>query len=79
MKPADSYLRFVKWNDEDECYIGYCPDLFFGGVCHGESEEATYAELCTVVRDEIDHRLAKGEELPRPSVPAIKDAGFVPA
>jgi len=34
MKPADSYLHFVKWSDEDQCYIGYCPDLFYGGVCH---------------------------------------------
>lgn len=38
MKPADSYLRFVKWSDEDQYYIGYCPDLFYGGVCHGEIE-----------------------------------------
>lgn len=68
---------FVKWTDEDECYIGYCPDLFFGGVCHGACEEATYAELCAVVRAEVDHRLAKGEELPRPFLRATQDANFV--
>ena len=67
MKPADSYLRFVKWSDEDQCYIGYCPDLFYGGVCHGEGEEGTYASLCTIVRDEIEHRLSKDEKLPTPS------------
>jgi hypothetical protein len=66
MKPADNYLRFVKWSDEDRCYIGYCPDLFYGGVCHGQNEVDTYADLCAVVRDEIAHRLAKSEALPTP-------------
>ena len=79
MKPADSYLRFVKWSDEDQCYIGYCPDLFYGGVCHGENEEMTYADLCTVVRDEVEHRLAKGEDLPKPSVRATRDLDFAAA
>jgi predicted RNase H-like HicB family nuclease len=41
MKPEDRYHRFVHWSDEDQCYIGYCPDLYFGGVCHGELEEET--------------------------------------
>jgi predicted RNase H-like HicB family nuclease len=63
MKPADSYLRFVKWSEEDQCYIGYCPDLFYGGICHGEGEEETYANLCSVARDEFDHRLSKDEKL----------------
>lgn len=76
MKPADSYHRFVKWTDEDQCYIGYCPDLFYGGVCHGEQEEQTYADLCTLVRDEIAHRLAKGETLPTPAVRATRDLDF---
>jgi hypothetical protein len=79
MKPADSYFRFVKWSDEDQCHIGYCPALFYGGVCHGEDEETTYAYLCTIVRDEIDHRLAKGENLPKPSVCATRDLDFAAA
>lgn len=70
MKAADRYHRFVRWSDEDQCYIGYCPDLYCGGVCHGEDEEETYAALCLIVRDEIDHRLAKGETLPDPAVRA---------
>ena len=36
MKPEDRYHRFVRWSDEDQCYIGYCPDLYFGGTCHGD-------------------------------------------
>ncbi|MGC6565902.1 MAG: hypothetical protein ACON38_09885 [Akkermansiaceae bacterium] len=40
MKVDDQYHRFVRWSDEDEVYIGYCPDLYLGGVCHSESEES---------------------------------------
>ena len=79
MKPEDRYHRFVHWSEEDQCYIGYCPDLYVGGVCHGENEEATYAELCIVVRDEIKHRLAKQESLPKPSVRATRDLDFLAA
>lgn len=79
MKPADSYLHFVKGVDEDLCDIGYRPDLFYGGVYHGEEEKATYADLCTVVRDEIEHRLTKVENLPKPTVRAICGLDFVAA
>jgi hypothetical protein len=79
MKPADSYLRFVKWSDEDQCYIGYCPDLFYGGVCHGDIEVDTYADLCGVILDEIEHRIAKGEDLPKPTVRATRDLDFAAA
>src|SRR6185295_8038077 len=34
MKTEDQYLRFVRWSDDDQLYVGYCPDLFpWGGVC----------------------------------------------
>ncbi|MEQ1859402.1 MAG: pilus assembly protein HicB [Chthoniobacteraceae bacterium] len=73
MKPADRYHRFVRWSDEDHAYVGFCPDLYFGGVCHGDSEEAVYADLCAIVRDEIAHRTAKGESLPEPRVRAMAE------
>jgi hypothetical protein len=73
MKEADRYHRFVHWSDEDNAYIGYCPDLYLGGVCHGESEELVYANLCEIVRDEIAHRLATGEALPAPSTRAMRE------
>jgi hypothetical protein len=76
MKPEDRYHRFVRWSDEDQCYIGYCPDIYFGGVCHAAREEDTYAELCGIVRDEIAHRTAKGEQLPEPAVRATRDLDF---
>ena len=73
MKPADQYRRFVQWSDEDQVYIGYCPDLYFGGVCHGDNEEQVYAELCGIIRDEVTHRQERGEALPTPAVRVVRD------
>jgi hypothetical protein len=73
MKQADRYHRFVRWSEDDQLYIGYCPDLYFGGVCHGEAEESVYTELCGIVRDEVEHRLAAGEPLPSPAVRVMRE------
>ncbi len=76
MKPEDRYQRFVRWSEEDQCYIGYCPVFTFSGVCHGDQEEGTYSELCAIVRDEVAHRLARGEPIPPPAVRASRDLEF---
>jgi hypothetical protein len=55
MKTEDRYLKFVRWSKEDNLFVGHCPDLFpWGGACHGESEEATYRQLCALVREEAE-------------------------
>ena len=62
MKTEDRYLKFVRWSEEDELYVGYCPDLFpWGGVCHGAAEEEVYHQLAGLVREEVDdlHREGK--------------------
>ncbi len=64
MKTADQYHSYVAWSDEDEVYIGYCPDLFIGGVCHGNDPVAVYAELREIVEEEIDDCVAAGRTLP---------------
>lgn len=79
MKPGDQFYRFVRWSEEDQCYIGYCPDLYFGGVCHADTELEAYSELCGIIQDEVIHRLAKGEPLPAPMVRVTRDLGFVAA
>ena len=38
------YLKFVQWSEEDRLYVGYCPDLFVGGVCHGKDENKVYSD-----------------------------------
>ena len=30
MRLIDRYLRWVEWSDEDQVYIGKCPDLITG-------------------------------------------------
>ena len=79
MKIADQFHRFVRWSDEDSCYIGYCPDLYFGGVCHGENEEQVYAVLCGIIRDEVNHRQEPGKELPVPVVRVTRDVDLMAA
>ncbi len=78
MKAQDQYLRFVRWEEADGIYVGYCPDLFpWGGVCHGETEEAAYRELCSLVAEEVEQLQASGQELPPPGTRPMREA--VPA
>ena len=65
-KPSDRYPLFVSWSDEDQAFIGYCPVLFVGGVCHDENRIAAYAKLVEIVEEDIQSRLGKGETLPEP-------------
>ncbi len=46
------HFKIVEWSDEDECFIGSCPDLFYGG-CHGDDEKQVFDELCQLVEDTI--------------------------
>ena len=78
MKAQDQYLKFVRWEEADGLYVGYCPDLFpFGGVCHGATEEETYHQLTALVAEEVEDLQRAGKELPPPSTRPMRDA--VPA
>jgi hypothetical protein len=75
MKTEDRYLRFVLWNEEDNLYVGYCPDLFpWGGVCHGGNEETTYHQLCMLVREEVERLARNGKGLPVPGTRPMREA-----
>ena len=75
VKLADRYLKYVRWEAEDSKYIGYCPDLFpWGGVCHGESEEETYRQLCKLVAKEVDDLQRQSKSLPEPATRPMRDA-----
>jgi predicted HicB family RNase H-like nuclease len=60
---AARYAKFVEWSDEDQCFIGRCPELTLGGV-HGNDEAKVYAELCEVVEEWIE--LLHQDDLPLP-------------
>ncbi|MDQ6630853.1 MAG: pilus assembly protein HicB, partial [Verrucomicrobiota bacterium] len=63
---------------DDKLYIGYCPDLFpWGGVCHGAAEEETYAQLCALVRDEVEELRKAGKEIPAPTIRPMREAVLV--
>jgi hypothetical protein len=63
MKPIDAYHRWVEWSDEDQVYIGKCPDLITG--IHGDDPVEVYKELGEVVQEVIDYFQRSGRELPR--------------
>lgn len=78
MKAQDQYLKFVRWEDADGLYVGYCPDLFpWGGACHGTTEEDAYRRLCALVLEEVEQLGRDGRELPPPSTRPMREA--VPA
>ncbi len=66
MKPADQYHKWVEWSDEDQVYIGRCPDLITG--IHGDDPCQVYSDLCGVVDEVISHFKSDGKPLPEPRV-----------
>jgi predicted RNase H-like HicB family nuclease len=52
MTKGDRYVKLIEWSDDDSCFIGSCPELFFGG-CHGPDAKAVFAELCEIVDETI--------------------------
>ncbi len=66
MKDSARYVKIVEWSDEDQCFIGSCPGLFFGG-CHGDDEQAVFSELCEIVEETLDLFKKEGKPLPPPT------------
>ena len=62
MTKADHYHKWVEWSDEDQTYIGRCPDLITG--IHGDDPVRVYAELCEVVEEVLQHFEATGKPFP---------------
>lgn len=63
MRESAKYVKIVEWSDEDNCFVGSCPGLFYGG-CHGDDEQSVFAELCRIVQDTIE--LYQLEQRPLP-------------
>jgi len=63
MNPAARYVKIVEWSDEDGCFVGSCPGLFYGG-CHGDDEQTVFAQLCRLVEEVVDLYQADGKPLP---------------
>ena len=62
MKASDRYYKWVEWSEEDQAYIGKCPDLIT--EIHGDDPVRLYADLCEVVEDVVRHLESRGRPLP---------------
>lgn len=66
-KETDKYHRWVAWSEEDQVYIGRCPDLFLGGV-HGDDPIKVAKQLQKTIDEwERDHR-ESGIDFPKARV-----------
>ena len=71
MKTSDLYHKWVEWSEEDQAYLGKCPDLITG--IHGDDPKQVYADLCAVVEDVVTHFESEGRPLPRPKVRPMQE------
>lgn len=67
---AARYVKIVEWSDEDHCFVGSCPGLFYGG-CHGDDEQSVFAELCQIVEETVE--LYDVEKRPLPPITSGND------
>ena len=70
MKESSRYVKIVEWSEEDQCFVGSCPGLFYGG-CHGDDEKKVFEELCEIVDQTVD--LYHRQEKPLPPPTSSKD------
>lgn len=63
MKESTRYVKIVEWSEEDRCFVGSCPGLFYGG-CHGNDEKEVFDELCAIVEETIEIYKRDGKPLP---------------
>jgi predicted RNase H-like HicB family nuclease len=73
MRPSDQYHKWVEWSDEDQVYVGKCPDVITG--IHGDDAARLYSELCQVVDEVIEHFEAEGRALPVARVRPMQEVG----
>ena len=63
MKDGARYVKIVEWSEEDQCYVGSCPGLLYGGA-HGDDEVKVFEELCQIVEEVLEIYRADGRPLP---------------
>ncbi|MBN1567903.1 MAG: hypothetical protein JXA73_08640 [Acidobacteria bacterium] len=70
MKESAKYVKIVEWSEEDQCFVGSCPGLIYGG-CHGDDEKQVFEELCSIVEEAIE--IYKRDKKPLPPATSGKD------
>ncbi|MFH0926145.1 MAG: type II toxin-antitoxin system HicB family antitoxin [bacterium] len=64
-REESNYVKIIEWSDKDTCFIGSCPELFYGG-CHGDDERKVFDELCQLIEETIEIYNQDGNPLPSP-------------
>ena len=59
------YTKIIEWSEKDGCFIGSCPELFYGG-CHGDNERQVFDELCRIIAETIQLYHEDNKPLPAP-------------
>ena len=62
---AARYPRFIRWSEEDNCYIGSLPDLC-GDCTHGDTPEEVLSNLIECAELCVDSQNELGLTLPPP-------------
>ena len=65
MSQGDKFVKIVEWSEEDKCFIGSCPELFYGG-CHGPDARQVFDKLCEIVEETIHIYEQEGKAIPTP-------------
>ena len=63
MSESNRYVKIIEWSEEDQCFVGSCPGLFYGG-CHGSDEKQVFYQLCDIVEEVIETYKHDGKPLP---------------
>ena len=71
MKTSGKYHKWVEWSEEDQLYVGKCPDLITG--IHGDDPQQVYRELCKVIEDVIHHFNSEKRSFPIPQDRPMRD------
>jgi predicted RNase H-like HicB family nuclease len=66
MKESAKYAKIVEWSEQDQCFVGSCPGLIYGG-CHGDDEKQVFEELCSIVEEVIEVYKRDNKPLPPPT------------
>lgn len=67
---ADLYQKIIYWSNEDNCFIGMCPELTYGGV-HGDNADEVFKEICEVAEEIVEIYKQNGKDLPEPKSVAL--------
>ena len=71
MNTSDQYHKWVEWSEEDQVYVGKCPDLITG--IHGDDPRQVYGDLCKVVEEVVRHFESSGRPLPTPRIRPMQE------